>query len=427
MERAAGPGATAPGLIFLAPKLGPGTLGPLIVDNAGDAVWVHPVGAVTTDLRVQQYDGIPVLTWWEGKSANGYGEGSFVVMDDSYTEVGRIKAGNGLDADLHDLRITPEGTALFGAYAVLPPAQASVQGRPVLESVVQEVDIATGRVLFEWHSHDHVDVAESYSEPMPKTAQPFDYFHLNSIEVAGDHLLVSARNTHAVYKVSRADGSIAWRLGGKKSDFDMGPRTAFAWQHDVRQPEPGVITMFDNSASPKVANHSRGLVLSVDESALTAAFGREYVHPSKLSSGSQGDLQTLPGGGAFVGWGFAPRYSEYGPDGSLVLDAKFTGGGQSYRAVRLPWVGRPAEPPRVSLEVSNDKRPTVYASWNGATETAAWRVAAGSQPDSLADVATAPRAGFETAIPLKALPAYVAVSALDQSGTVLGTSNTVGR
>jgi hypothetical protein len=343
------------------------------------------------------------------------------MMDDSYTEVGRIRAGNGLDADLHDLRITPEGTAVMTAYTVLPTAQALVEGRRVLESVVQEVDIATGDVLFEWHSHDHVDLAESYSEPMPKSTLPFDYFHVNSVEVVGDHLLVSGRNTHAVYKVSRADGTIAWRLGGKKSDFKMDARTAFAWQHDVRQPEPGVITMFDNSASPKVADHSRGLVLAVDESALTATFAREYVHPTKLSSGSQGNLQTLAGGGVFVGWGFAPRYSEYGPDGSLVLDAKFTGGGQSYRAVRLPWVAHPAEPPRVSVEIADGKRATVYASWNGATEVAAWRVAAGSGPDSLADVATTPRAGFETAIALATLPAYVAVSALDASGNVLRT------
>ncbi|HEX8714345.1 MAG TPA: hypothetical protein VF706_02160, partial [Solirubrobacteraceae bacterium] len=66
----------------------------------------------------------------------------------------------------------------------------------------------------------------------------------------------------------------------------------------------------------------------------------------------------------------------------------------------------------------------VYASWNGATEVASWRVLAGPSPTSLAPVAGAARSGFETALaaPSLASRAYVQVQALDARGTVIGAS-----
>ena len=62
----------------------------------------------------------------------------------------------------------------------------------------------------------------------------------------------------------------------------------------------------------------------------------------------------------------------------------------------------------------------MYASWNGDTRTAAWRVLGGPSPQQLAPVAGAPRAGFETAIATPGPQAYVAVQALDAAGNVLG-------
>ena len=112
----------------------------------------------------------------------------------------------------------------------------------VLDGIVQEVDIETGEVLFEWHSLDHVGLDE-YLE-----MTRYDYFHINSIDVDHDsNLLISSRNTSTVYKVDRRTGKILWRLGGKSSDFEMGEGARFALpalrpplpgrhRHDVRQP-----------------------------------------------------------------------------------------------------------------------------------------------------------------------------------------------
>jgi hypothetical protein len=415
---AAGP-EVAPGYLFLAPKLGPGQLGPLILDSAGSPVWFHPSQDVTAGMTVQQYRGSPVLTWWEGQSANGTGEGTFVLADSSYTEVARVACGNGYDADLHDMVITPEGTAVTCAYALVP-------GSNLLESVVQEVDIETGKVLFEWHSHDHVAAEESFS-PAPDTAgAPFDYFHVNSVDVADDgDLLVSGRNTHTVYKVDRRTGEIRWRLGGRRSDFALGKGAAFAWQHDARDRGDGTMTIFDNEASPKAGDQSRAIVLRLDTATRTATLERQYLHPKSLLAGSQGNVQILDNGNVFVGWGFLPWFSEFSPDGRLLFDGRFTGGGQSYRAFRFPWTGRPTEPPAAVLQIEPRHLATVYASWNGATEVDQWQVLTGPSADSLSPTAAATRSGFETAIPLAGVPDYYAVAAVAASGSVLTTTDPV--
>ena len=105
----------ASGYVFLAPSAGP-QLGPLIVDDTGEPVWFRPLplysNQVAHNFRVQTYRGRPVLTWWEGDYADGYGQGEYVVLDSSYAEVARFGAGNGYAGDLHEFTITPDDTAL---------------------------------------------------------------------------------------------------------------------------------------------------------------------------------------------------------------------------------------------------------------------------------------------------------------------------
>ncbi len=136
-------------------------------------------------------------------------------------------------------------------------------------------------------------------------------------------------------------------------------------------------------------------------------------------------MQALPNGNVFVGWGNQPTFSEFGSGGELLFDADFLGGAESYRAFRFEWSGRPVGVPDVVAERASDERMTVYASWNGATEVATWQVLAGPGPDSMKPVGSAPRKGFETAITVRAAGPYVAVKAMDGSGTVLGASEAV--
>jgi Arylsulfotransferase (ASST) len=197
----------APGYVFLSPKLGRGQHGPLIVDGEGRPVWFRE-GLYALNFKVQEYRGEPVLTWWEGKAIPRPSVGEYVILDGSYREVKRVQAGNGYKGNQHDFLITPQGTALLTIYNLvtwdLSYLGGPVEGK-VIEGVVQELDIETGEVLFEWHSLDHIGVEESYYEKY--YSDQLDYFHINSIEVDHDNnLLISARNTSAVYKLDRKSG-----------------------------------------------------------------------------------------------------------------------------------------------------------------------------------------------------------------------------
>jgi hypothetical protein len=199
-------------------------------------------------------------------------------------------------------------------------------------------------------------------------------------------------------------------------------------QIDARRQADGTITFFDNGATPAVHAQSRAIAVRVDQAAKTASVMREAVHPGKaLVAGSQGNLQALANGNWMVGWGEVPYVSEFSPAGALLFDAHLPSTYESYRAYRLAWSGQPSYSPSLAVTRSGGGATggaMVYASWNGATQVASWRVLAGSSPSRLAPVASAARSGFETAVavPKLAVGAYVAVQALDATGAVIGAS-----
>jgi hypothetical protein len=410
--------------VFIAPYNSPtGQAGAVIVDASGQPLWENPLaGKVTTNFRVQRYRGSPVLTWWEGDIELGHGVGEYVIADASYRTVRRVQAANGLRGDLHEFVITPRNTALLTSYVVRGADLSAVGGSPrgtIQDAIFQEVDLATGRLLLEWHSLDHIPLEESYA---PVSAD-WDFFHINSVDLDGDGgLLVSARSTHTIYKIAR-DGAIVWRLGGKRSDFSMGAGSDFAWQHHARRQLDGTLTVFDNGATPAVEKLSRGLILDVDERAMTAALLRQYTHPGILT-GSQGSVQLLANGNVFVGWGEVPRVSEFHHSGRLLFDAVLGEQYQSYRAFRMPWTGRPADAPVIAL-TGRDRDRTAYASWNGATEVRSWQLLAGSRAGALRPLSSTRSRGFESALPAPSPGPHFAVRALDAGGAPLGQSKTV--
>jgi arylsulfotransferase ASST len=419
-----GAAGAASGRIFLAPG------GPMIADDNGDAIWFHPMANKNVaNFRAQVYASNPVLTWWEGKVGKGYAlSGELVIADTTYKELVRVAAGHGYQADLHEFQITPRDTAYLTAYREVPADLTSVGGPingSLLDGILQEVDIASGQVLFEWHSLGNVGLDESHATFT--NAQPFDYFHINSIDVDTDgNLLVSARNTWAVYKISRSSGAVIWRMGGKKSSFAMATGTTFAWQHDARRQPDGTITLFDDGAAPKVEPQSRGLVLNVDEGLMEVTLRQAYTHGgSTISASSQGNMQVLPNGDVMVGWGSEPYFTEFNANGDQVLDGKLAGTFQSYRAFRLPWTGQPSDKPSVATAKA-DGGVTVYASWNGATGVSRWEALGGTDVAGMKVVGSAARSGFETTIKVSGQPAYVVARALDANGAVLGTSSIIG-
>ena len=416
------------GLVFVAPKRGASRQGPLILDAQGEPVWFHPLPGdeQAFDFRTQEYQGKPVLTWWQGRVATYRGYGAGRILDTAYRPVKTVRMGNGYPVDAHEFQLTDKGTALMISYHVVPWDLSALGGRRdgILEdNVVQEVDIESGAVLFEWHTLGSIPLAESIRPAPTKQGQAHDPWHLNAVALDADgDFLLSARHTSTVYKIDRETGDILWRLGGKRSDYAMQPGAEFHLQHDARRGAENTISLFDNVAEdlPARGRRSRGLVLQLDEGDKTASVKAEFKHPGPaVLSGTQGSMQKLAGGGGFVGWGGAqPWMTEFGADGAAVWDARFLAPKvESYRAYRLPWSapsgqGRPAVAARAAGDGTD-----VWISWNGATGVAEWRVRPQGGP-----ISTWPREGFETAITLRRRVPALRVQALDADGNVLGTS-----
>ncbi|MDH6118496.1 hypothetical protein ABH930_001496 [Kitasatospora sp. GAS204A] len=333
----------------------------ILSPNGKNVLWSHPLpaGQSAADFRKQTYHGKPVLTWWQGSGLGGLSDGVDVIYNDRYQKIGEVKAGNGYAADGHEFLITPQNTALVISYTEATADLTAIGGpadQKVIDGIVQEVDIRTGKVLFQWNSADHVPYAES-EQPLPASAStPWDWFHLNAVKLDGNgSLLVDARNTWTTYEVSRHTGQIRWQLGGKESSFKVAAAPGqvlnsagqlFSWQHDPQPLGNGLYTLFDNE-SAGVANtgsgaiselpYSRVVTVRLDFRTHQATLVRSVDQPAGLSASSQGNAQPLRDGGQVVGWGSLPYISEFDRSGELVFNAEFPAGVNTYRAYRFAW------------------------------------------------------------------------------------------
>jgi hypothetical protein len=425
------PGAS-PGDLLLAPYQGEGTPGPMIAEQNGALVWFHPLppGEDATNLQVQQYDGKPVLTWWQGRILQvGFGEGEDLIYNDAYQPVARVRAGNGYKADLHEIRLTAEGTAWIDSFDPIHMNLARERGARngvLLDSVIQQIDVKTGLVMWEWHTLGHIALEESHNPPQ-HSSYPWDYIHINSADPgSSEDVLLSARNSWTLYDVDERSGGIRWRLGDRHSSFRLAAGTRFYWQHDAEFQPEGLISVFDNGSDPPKEKQSRGLLLAPDLASHEVSLVSQFVNPSKtLLASSQGNMLSLPGGNWLLGYGGLPNLTEFGASGEVLLDATLGKNVQNFRSYLSPWSGEPASPPSLAVQSGPGGTLTIAASWNGATDVAAWRVLAGPSPATLAALASAARNGFQTTLTIKPVPSYVAVQALDATGAVIGTSRTI--
>ena len=420
------------GDLFVAPQQGPVQNGVELLGPYGGLIWFKtlPKHDVATDFREQTYDGNPVLTWWQGTINGGVGTGQDEIYNNHYQWVATVKAGNGIQADLHEFYLTPENTALITAYYPVYWNTAGVKNGSshdlVLDAVAQEIDIKTGLVMWQWDSLDHVPVTDSYQFAPPVAGHPWDYFHINAISQAPDGTFtISARNTWAVYNVNPSTAAVNWTLGGKSSTFKMGHDTPFMFQHDAVMRANDVMTIFDDGAGPPIVHkRSRGLVLKLDMANHTATMTLQDEHNPGLLANYEGSVQPMANGDNFVGWGQQPFMTEFNSRGRPVFDARFVGDNSSYRAYRYPWTGLPVTEPSAAERIAGGHA-IAYASWNGATTVASWQILGGSSPTSLSVVETHAKNAWETDIPLAHSEAYVETRALDSKGHVLGTSKPV--
>lgn len=399
----------------------------------GEPVWFRP--GITMDLRPQKWRGKPVLTWIEvPTTGSGLSRTTYMIANRKYKVIRKLTPGNGYPADTHEFRVTPRGTAYVTSYRTRTRDLRKV-GQPkrgrVSDSIAQEIDLKTGRVLWEWHSLDHVPVTETYAEHPRRPGNPFDYFHINTVTDTPDgNVLISGRSTNAVYKVSRRTGRVLWRLGGKRSYFKMGPGTAFSWQHDSQLLKGNRVSIYDNSDSPVTSKpwseQSSGIVLKLNYKKKKATLVKRLTNPAKPLASTQGNLQTFGNGNHLVGWGGAPLVSEYTADGQLVFDARIKGVSSFYRAYRGGWQGRPGGRPVLAAKLTGNPNQTrFWVSHNGDSATRNWQVLAGPAKNRLSPVATRARDGFETVTAAPTDAAFIQVKGLDAKGRATGISKVI--
>jgi hypothetical protein len=400
----------------------------MIVTPTGQLVYFKrlPSSLSARDVNVQTYEGQPVLTWWQGQIVQGHGQGVDEIFNTSYQRVATVQAGNGLFTDLHDFVITPQGTAWITAFAPESRDLAAYGGPSdgeIDDGVVQEIDIKTGLVMFQWDAIGHVAISATYMRMPTLSYVPLDYFHINSIDPQPDgNLLISSRNTWAIYSISGTTGRVLWRLGGKHSSFTLGPGARFAWQHDAELLPNGTITVFDNEDTPREGPVSRAIDIALDLQDDSASLVWQLVHPGwKVLAASQGNVQQLADGDTLVGWGQVGDVSEFSATGELLFDMHFLDT-DSYRAFLYPWSAQPLTKPALAASPPANGATQLYASWNGATDVASWTVLAGATPSSLAVVGSYPASGFETAISAPTVAPDVAVEAISATGAVLAAS-----
>ncbi|KAG9580839.1 hypothetical protein KCU77_g4942, partial [Aureobasidium melanogenum] len=419
--------------------------GPMILDARGNLVWQTDRYGQAMNLKVQEYKGERYLTFWAGLRGSSYGYGDYYMLDSSYQERYQVSAvGEGLKGDLHEFTLTKDGTALITVYNVTQTDMSAMR-RPVdgwvNNNLFQEIDVETGKLLFEWNALDHFSIMDSfYTHPLAGYWEsiPFDWFHINSVEkdVHGDYL-ISSRHLHSLIKVNGTTGDVVWVLGGKQNSFkdiSAGEATSFSWQHDGRwlDQDQGTLTLFDNSDAGPLhldASYSTARMIQINTTDNTAKLVHKYISDRHTRAASQGSVQVLPSTNTvFVGWGHSPVFSEFDVDGALLCEAHYGaqyishyGRVTSYRSLKADWVGMPFEPPSAKIQAGR-----LYASWNGATEVASWTLQSTDSwtNSKFTDVDVVDKVAFETSflLPESDSDTLYRVVASDDEGNVLGTS-----
>ncbi|KAF1360596.1 hypothetical protein EJ07DRAFT_115600 [Lizonia empirigonia] len=391
----------ADGLVFIGMNGEPtsGQNWPTIYDfsqnKMGTLVWTANY-TEPFDFKTQTYKGQLVLTFWSGTLENGYGRGSYYILNQSYVEIAHFQAnrfGNDM-GDIHEFTITSDDTAMIPIYHAIPwnlTEAGGIENGWLFENTFQEINIETGETVFEWNASTHIGINESYNS-LPEDVgraedSPWDYFHINSIE----------KDANGDYLVS-----------GRVMDCDQ-----------TR------MTLFDNGPTDDIA-YSRGLLLDVNQNDMTVKLIQDFTNGAKTFAQFEGSLQAIDPSNEttnyLIGYGSQPYFAELNSNGDVLLDVQFgkTNAVNAYRAYKLPWQGKPLTKPDVHWDKDGSK---AYFSWNGQTDCESWVVytANATNSSTWTNVTSARRTGFETTIDLTnvQLNTYVRGKAVNGSGAVL--------
>ncbi|KAK5110420.1 hypothetical protein LTR85_001030 [Meristemomyces frigidus] len=423
--------------------------GPAIYDGAGNLVWSGACefrNQNTCDFRPFRSNGSDhlsaILYGWELDR-----KGRGIIMDSSYEVSHSINVPRAeRSMNMHEMQMANDGkTAMYIIHksdwvdiSELSPFGIQEEAGWVFNIGFREVEIDTGKALFEWWALDHVPLSTSSVEIDGLDGPPpagWNFFHMNSVDKNADgDYMISARYTDCIYKISGTDGHIIWRLGGDESSFALDAFN-FSKQHDARFIEQNatttVISFLDN-ASDGVNNVTSDVstsylvALETSVTPMVARVIRRWSRPDGHLSHARGNFQLLPNGNAFTAWSGNAYITEHAFDGDLVMEAGFASERfVTYRSYKHNFTGHPSEPPTLKAYAYGTSPATsttvCYVSWNGATEVDSWdfyRNNSASEP-----IGRAQKTGFETMFQATGYYPDVYAQAISASGQVLGRSS----
>lgn len=324
----------APGKLFLAPLAGYSYN--TILNNNGSFYWFQQYSAVTYDFKKQPNGN---LTYYSGNPPR------FIELDAYYNIVHTYQCGNGYTTDMHDLQLLPNGNAYIMAYDPqhVDMSQIVSGGNPnatVIGLIIQEID-QQNNVLFQWRSWDHMLITDAVRENLLDSV--IDYVHGNAIEVDFDNnILLSSRHLDEITKINRSTGNIIWRFGGKNNMYNIyNDSLRFSHQHDIRRISNGNVTLYDNG-SFRPPEYARALEYSLDENNLNATLVWQFQRNPQVIATWGGNVQRLPNGNTLIAWGGSLNtITEVKPDGTVVFDASYSPGVNTYRGFKFIY---PADP-----------------------------------------------------------------------------------
>lgn len=352
--------STSTGYYFLSPIKVPNPGGAfrgthLILDKNGHVVYYRrlPQGVTSSDFKLQP-------NGWISYSIGA----RFFFMDSTFTVVDSAFCQNGILPDGHDVQVLPNGNYLLlglenvpmdlSAYAFFGPNNNN-PGSPnaiVRSGVVQELDPAKN-VVFEWRAIDHYDFGD-VDESFLGSPLIVDWTHYNSVELDKDgNILVSSRHFNEITKISRTDGSIIWRLGGKANQFNfLNDSAQFLAQHDARRIANDNLTLFDNGLNKQPPHPAAAKEYKLDETALTAELVWSYVENPASYSPAMGGTQRLDNGHTLVNYGIFPDanlvFNVVDSAGNKVFEIAFDDSLISYRSFHYPDLPWQLERPKIT-------------------------------------------------------------------------------
>lgn len=241
----------------------------------------------------------------------------------------------------------------------------------------------------------------------------------------------------ALYYINGTDGSIIWKLeAGGDSDF-VCRDFKFSFQHDAEihyeNERMMLISIFDNSWNlyNKTAERSSAKFIKLDYTTMTASLYRPsaYYQGQDVLCASQGNIQLLDSGNAFIGWGDWPRWSEHDAKGEMVWSGQigpWQGHNMVYRGYTAPWKSIPTHtrPSLWTFSRQSDGLVAMYVSWNGCTEINSWNFyGANGMNDVFTLIGNTKKTGFETMYTSETHYVYIFAEAIDAHGASLRNSS----